>query len=279
MPVSADRIIQKLEEQKAEEGTLPRLLEFYQKLLQIQSRVGRRISVPNPDLDDDFINKRLGKGKPLIRFEELELDWLLLRDTFQEAITLFADYEDLFGVIPEEIIKSKPGRILTKKLARAWFRGSKLPPTLPGKDISENLITNLIHASFKPFLMSYSTALISMVEQEKWRRGYCPICGGNPDFSFLDMEKGGRWLVCSRCDAEWLFQRLQCPYCDCKEQNDLAYYTDNKRLYRLYTCEQCKHYLKAIDLRQAESEVLIPLERLLTLDFDRQAHENGYSSL
>ena len=35
------------------------------------------------------------------------------------------------------------------------------------------------------------------VDQEKWRRRYCPVCGGNPDIAYLDTERGSRWLVCS----------------------------------------------------------------------------------
>ena len=56
--------------------------------------------------------------------------------------------------------------------------------------------------------------------------------------------------MCSKCAAEWLFQRLECPYCGTQDQNTLAYFTDDKGLYRLYICEHCRHYLKAIDLRQ-----------------------------
>ena len=41
-------------------------------------------------------------------------------------------------------------------------------------------------------------------------------------------------------------------------------------------CDRCKNYLKAIDLRQAKSEVLLPLERLYTLDIDSQAQQYGY---
>jgi len=33
-----------------------------------------------------------------------------------------------------------------------------------------------------------------------------------------------------------------------------------------------------VDLRKVETDVLLPLERLLTLDMDRQAHEEGYGS-
>ena len=83
--------------------------------------------------------------------------------------------------------------------------------------------------------------------------------------------------MCSRCDAEWLFQRLECPYCGTKDQSTLAFFTDDKGLYRLYVCEQCRHYLKAIDLRKSEDEVLLPLERFLTPDIDAQAQQDGYT--
>jgi len=118
--------------------------------------------------------------------------------------------------------------------------------------------------------------LLPEVDQERWRRQYCPVCGGPPDFAYLDKDAGARWLLCSRCDAEWLFQRLQCPYCGSQDQSALAYFTDDEGLYRLYVCEQCKRYLKAIDLRQTESEILLPLERLLTFELDVQARGKGY---
>jgi formate dehydrogenase maturation protein FdhE len=47
-------------------------------------------------------------------------------------------------------------------------------------------------------------------------------------------------------------------------------------LYRLYVCEQCHKYIKAVDLRCSEPEVSLPLERIFTLDIDRQAEEKGY---
>jgi FdhE protein len=96
--------------------------------------------------------------------------------------------------------------------------------------------------------------------------------------AFLKRESGARWLLCSRCDTEWLFQRLECPYCGTQEQNALVFFTDEEELYRLYVCERCKCYLKAVDLRKTEAEVLLPLERLYTIDLDTQAVGKGYHS-
>ncbi|MBA7684396.1 Protein FdhE [subsurface metagenome] len=73
-----------------------------------------------------------------------------------------------------------------------------------------------------------------------------------------------------------LFQRLECPYCGNQNQAALAYFTDDEGLYRLYVCEQCHTYIKAVDLRRTESQVLLPLERVMTLDMDREGQEKGY---
>lgn len=131
----------------------------------------------------------------------------------------------------------------------------------------------------RPFLVNYSRALISLVDQATWRRSYCPICGGSPDFAYLEAERGARWLICSRCDAEWLFQRLQCPYCQTVDQKDLSYYSNDDEIYRLYVCDKCKHYLKTIDLRKAGSGTEVSVERLLTYELDVQASEYGYLPL
>jgi FdhE protein len=125
-------------------------------------------------------------------------------------------------------------------------------------------------------LTTQAEAYKKLVDQEQWRRGYCPVCGGKADFAFLDKEKGARWLLCSRCDTEWLFQRLECPYCGTTNQNELAYFTDDSELYRLYICQRCHTYLKAVDMRKTDSEILLPLERVLTADIDRQGQEKGY---
>ncbi|MCK4273244.1 MAG: formate dehydrogenase accessory protein FdhE [Dehalococcoidales bacterium] len=269
------KILEKLKKQEKEEGKLPLLLEFYKKLLQIQSRAQQRFGTPALALSHETIQKRLQNGRPLLRFNDLDLDWSLVQDVFAGVAAAFAGYPQLFGEIPEKLRKPEGGRLLTKKAAEAWFTGKELPRKIRD-GVGENILQAMIQATLQPFLAGYARALIDSVEQESWRRRYCPICGGSPDLSFLEKEHGARWLVCSRCDSEWAFQRLQCPYCGNQDQKTLAFFTDDKELYRLYVCEQCKCYLKAVDLRKSEPEILLPLERFYTLDLDAQAREYGY---
>jgi len=271
--VSSEEIIRTLEEMQKEGGTLSPLLTFYLKLLRLQSEAEQCFGIPKPGLTKEAIGKRIEQGQPLLTFAELDLDWALVRDTAERAAAVFAEHSELFGQVSESL---KTGQFLTKEAARGWFEGSKLPVPL-AENVSESLLGSIIHAALSPFLTSYAKALLGSIDFERWRRRYCPVCGGSPDFAFLDKANGSRWLLCPRCNAEWLFQRLACPCCGSQDQNALAYFIDDSGLYRLYVCERCKRYLKAVDLRQAKGEVLLPLERWLTLDIDAQAREWGYT--
>jgi len=274
---SDKEILKRLEEEGKKKGIPSRLLEFYQKLFRIQSRAEKSIGRAKTRLNRQTIDERLAHGQPLIDFDDLTIDRALLKDLFAEVTAIFTAYPDLFGKLPKSLREPKSHQTLPKKVAKTWFKGASLPATIAVDNIDEYfLLEAIIHATLKPFLTSHSKALISLVNQEHWRHKHCLICGGKPDFAFLDKERGARWLLCSRCDTEWLFQRLQCPYCGTQDQNKLAYFADDKGIYRLYVCEQCHKYIKAIDLRNAESEVPLPLERLLTLDMDIQAQEKGY---
>jgi len=270
-------ILKRLEEWGRKGECSPSFLEFYQRLFRIQSGVEQRIDIPQPTLTEKAALERLERGMPLISFDELALDWSLIQDVFAEVTAAFAGYPGLFGDLPESLSASLPRPILSTEIARAWFEGERLPATANDDEVNEQLRQAIVHATLKPFLVSHAKAVRDLVNQERWRRGYCPVCGGSPDLAYLEKKAGARWLLCSRCDTEWLFQRLECPYCSNQDQEALAYYTDDEGPYRLYICDKCHQYLKAFDLRKAKSEVLLPLERLFTLPLDAQAQELGYS--
>jgi len=271
-----DKMLRKLGGGTEKVEASPELVEFYQRLLRIQSVAEQRVGIPRLDLNSEAISERLDQGLPLIGFDELDLDWSLLQATFVEVTSAFAKHPKLFGPVPKNLVEIGGHHQYLKEAVRAWYKMTRLPTAVVPDGANEYLLEDIIQATLKPFLVGYSKVLLSSVNQERWRRGYCPICGASPDFAFLDKKHGSRWLLCSRCATEWLFQRLECPYCGTQDQNALSYFTDDKGLYRLYVCENCHMYIKAVDLRRTESEVLLPFECVMTLDIDRQAQEKGY---
>lgn len=268
-----DKILERLEEWQQKEGSLPEILESYRDLLRIQVRASASIPSPQPKQPLTEIGVQIRKGIPLLRWDALSIDWSIFQDLFQTAVTTIGEHTNSASKSLREVATDTS---LLQEATRAWYEGLPLSQWANPHAIDEELLAAAIHDATKPFLAAKAEALIGLVPQKQWRREYCPICGGKPDFAYLDKERGARWLLCSRCDTEWLFQRLQCPYCNTEDQNALAYFTDESELYRLYICKRCKSYLKAIDLRKTESEILLPLERVLTVDMDRQGQEEGY---
>ena len=272
------KILERLEAWERQDGSLPKSLEFYRRLLCIQSKAKSRINVPGLGLNSEVITNRAKTGQPLLEFDDLSIDWLLVRDILEEVAALFSGHSEISAEMPVNLKDSDSSVVAClKEVTKIWFEGAQLPAWIAVSGANETFWEFMMPAALRPFLTSHCKALLSSVNQESWRRGHCPICGGSPDFAFLDKERGARWLLCSQCDAEWLFQRLECPYCGTQDQDAMAYFTDDKGIHRLYVCEHCRHYLKAIDLRQIEGEALLPLERWLTLDIDAQAQKDGYS--
>jgi len=257
------KVLKKLDEWALQELSGP--IELYLRLVRLQTESKSDIELPDVLLPSEIISERLGNAIPLLTFDELVLDWSRIERLFHQVMSVINEYSST----------AEPNGIPLKKLARAWYDGKRLSKQAIDKDT----LTVAIHATMKPFLSKHADNLLPLIEQGKWRRGYCPVCGGQPNFAFLSKEQeGARWLLCPRCDANWLFQRLECPFCGNKDQKRLSYRSDDEGVYRLYLCEECKGYLKCLDLRRTQDDVVLQLEWITTLDLDRQACELGYQA-
>lgn len=268
-----NKILDKLQEWQQKEGSLPQFLELYKQLLLIQAEVKPNVPSNHHLLTKGEIDAMLIKGVPLLKWDALYIDWPICQTLFQKTATAIGEQtESAYKGLKDVAFDITA----LKEIAKAWYEGSSLSSRENTYDMAEELLSAAVHCAIRPFLAAQAKILLESIVQEKWRRRYCPVCGGKPDFAFIDKEKGARWLLCSRCDTEWLFQRLECPYCGTTNQKELAYYTDDQELYRLYICQKCHTYLKTIDLRKTETEILLPLERVMTVDMDRQGQEKGY---
>jgi len=271
---TSSQILKKLEEWQEREAISSSFLEFYKGLLSIQAWAEERIKLPESSLSKKVASHRIVSGLPLLKFNELDLDWSLVDKVFRKVTKIFTSFPELLGEVPRSLtgVNSR----LPKKVVKAWLNEAYLPNKIAGNNVNKQLLSTIVHATLKPFLTTYSKALISIVEQNRWRRGYCPICGGSPDIAFLEKEVGARWLMCFRCDAHWRFQRLECPSCSNQDCKSLSYFSDDTGVYRLYVCDKCHTYLKTIDLRNTKEDISLSLERLMTLDMDVQGQKKGY---
>ena len=271
----------RLKEVQFEENEMPQFAELYYELWRIQdncSQMDVEVSAPTRTL----LAERIRHGIPLLPFSEFIPDWNRVKTLFKSVID-WAARDTESDKLAMEMENQALNRIadddtLFQEAVEAWYRGHSLDGFANVHGVEAGLLVSTLGAALKPFLRAYSRIMLPDVEQELWRRRYCPVCGGTPDFACLEKQAGARMLLCSRCDTEWLFQRLECPYCGNQDQHLLAFFTDGQMpgLYRLYVCDSCHTYIKAIDLRLAKEELYLPLERTLTLDLDQQARDRGY---
>ncbi len=106
--------------------------------------------------------------------------------------------------------------------------------------------------------------------------GYCPICGNFPDLAILD-EKGKRHLKCSFCSHQWVTKRMGCSFCGNQDPDKQHYFFSNdEKEYRVNVCDDCKNYIKVVDLRQITRFFYPGLEIITTLHLDMKAKEKGY---
>jgi len=276
MKATKKSILEELSEQELKIGSLPVLLEFFKKLVEIQTKIEEEIRVPRRTLNPESIRTKIIQGNVLLKFEDLRIDLRQLDRAFKEIASLYKDFPVVFSAIPERFLELDISGPAGKDMVKTWYEGRIIQTGLPAENGDYPLVMSIVSAAMNPFLSVESAGLQEFLEPERWRRGYCPVCGGNPDFAYIAEDTSARWLVCSRCDTEWLFQRLQCPFCGNYNQNTLSFFTDESNAHRLYVCDNCHHYLKAADLRQLKIKHCIPLERINTLDLDRQAREKGY---
>ncbi len=220
--------------------------------------------------------------QPLLRSFALEVDW-------NEAVALA-------GTVLEVLRQHRPDLIeylgpVSALISQAESFAAVATPFLDGHTLplpearatmaleSGALLQFVVLYALRPTLRAYAAALAS-VDFEKWQRGTCPVCGGLPDFAALVQKpEGGRVLLCSRCDTEWTFPRVACPFCGNVDSAQQGYYpVGEDQVYRLYTCEHCHSYLKTVDARAAAHPLPLTAERVLTIELDGEAARSGYRS-
>jgi formate dehydrogenase accessory protein FdhE len=207
----------------------------------------------------------------LLSFDQLPVQAEQLAEWVSAVAQVLSDYDP---ELAEQTLPGSPTECLT--LARQRFEGGQLASKLGEAQDKSTLAQTSVDLALRPYLEWAADQVSSRVDQRRWKRGYCPVCGGPPDLATLDEESGARHLLCSRCDSQWDYRRLGCPFCETADHTKLAYYPSEDGVYRLYVCRECRHYLKTIDLRETTRAVVLPAERITTVAIDMAAQREGY---
>jgi FdhE protein len=261
------RALDALEKAKARHEDLLPYLDFYTALLREQFEFKAALAA-EPGIHAETIREqRLTDGVAQLTFEQLGVEAESLAALVVRLWDAMVSHNPEWAGQREALDPDDLLALVRKEFEiQAPFKAP--PPT----DATPTEV--LIRLALSPYLQRVAEVILPLLDLKRWRRGYCPVCGGQPHFSALRGE-GERSLLCSRCNAEWPFARVQCPFCGSADHSQLTYYPSEDGVYRLYVCQACRRYLKTIDLRQAEGRVLA-VEPILTVGMDLSAREEGY---
>ncbi len=252
----------------------PDLAPYYElhcRLLELQEKAKEEIAATIEMADQGALQMSVHQGLPLVSFAQLPIEAEQFAELALHIAQMLTEYDVEVG---ERTLPSDS--VAWVSLAQQWFETGQTAEEPSEESQEETLAFKSAGLALKPYLEWVAEQVLPQVDQEHWRRGYCPICGGAPDLSTLDEETGARRLLCSRCNSQWLYRRVGCPFCETSDHTKLAYYPSEDKVYRLYICQECRRYLKTIDLREAKREMLLPVERVTTVAMDAAAQQEGY---
>ena len=268
----AQRALEALEQAAERDERLSTYYTFQRTLLQELDKAKANLSASLELADEEALEARLAQGLPLIGFAQLPIEEKVFAELVAQIAEILLEYDpDLTSAaLPET-----PSACYA--LAEQRFEKNQANAEGKGAQAQPSLAEMAVDLALRPYLEWAAEQTLRHVEQEGWKRPYCPVCAGAPDFAALQTEAGARHLVCSRCNSEWLYPRVKCPFCGNADHAKLYYYPSDDQVYRLYVCQACNRYLKTIDLREVEADVLLPVERITTVAMDAAARSEGYT--
>ncbi|MCX5909594.1 MAG: formate dehydrogenase accessory protein FdhE [Deltaproteobacteria bacterium] len=244
---------------------LGELLKFYEKLCQAQFAFKAELEEYDNSGHLKEINPTyLAEGSPQLTFDELKMGATPFMPLFRNLVDLLNKYT----VFPPSCAAGpRPDTIL--EYAREIFasRGSLAISGQPA-----DLFRTAAGFTLGPYLQRACESIMPRIEASLWHRGFCPVCGGWPCFAALNVEfDSPRTLLCSRCNGEWSYRRVGCPFCG--GNHPQIYYPSEDGKYRLYVCDNCSRYLKTVDLRETGPDICLPAECIVTVSMDLAVQE------
>ncbi|MEN6467197.1 MAG: formate dehydrogenase accessory protein FdhE [Syntrophaceae bacterium] len=294
MSKKLNEILQNIEDYKNENPHYKELLEMLEEILILREEFRRKITHDVFGIEQALVVSKLSGGLPLIDFTAGKFDLEQPKEYFMALLKIAERFhpEETKAVLQE----MESGEVDYESMVRDTFIA---PPPEPAEaaesaDATEtdnetegeqpddenrgfDLIGFFLEESLRPAMELTAERYASIIPNSGWSEGYCPVCGKDPKIGTLKEEEGRKFLFCNQCGTEWLFRRINCPFCGNEEQKNLSYFTVNSdERYRVDVCDACKRYVKIVDLRNSNKDADLDVEDIATLHLDMLANEEGY---
>jgi FdhE protein len=239
-------------------------IELVGALRRIQTRIATATV-----LSVEEMAARLSSGQPLITFDRLPIDWTEARLLFRQVTDVLRRHDAVEAPAAarlHEIARSPE----LPDLARRWFDSGSCEGGL-------DMLDEVLAWALRPFLVRTAEVLQQRAGFGGWKRGICPVCGGEPDFACIT-NAGERLLICCRCQAHWPTEPFACPFCGEADRQRITSFATPDGTYRVTACQSCKRYLKTLDGRRAGRTVMPAVDAIATLPLDAVVMQRGFTN-
>lgn len=283
------REITELRQIKALQPELGDAVDMHIALFDLQRRVQSRVSLPWLSLDEDRVHRQQASGDPLLRFEEIPLNWTDFRLMVRQTTDILQRFEALDPDDHQQIqALARDGHAL-EPVVKQWYASSAArhpaeaavgvaaAPIVTADESAAlpAMLHQVLALAIRPFLVRCSEALVPRLDLSGWSHGYCPLCGWDPELAVIT-PTAERLLLCGRCSSSWKFDPIACPFCGNADRTRITSFATRDGRYRLAGCDDCHKYIKAYDGRHATRPVLPAVDAVAMLPLDAEAIRKGY---
>jgi FdhE protein len=284
-PPSMDRVKEQVELQLKKDNNLANLFEVYTGILAVQLDYLKKIDA-SVNLSEEEIKECFRNEKFLMSGSKMKIDTKLFKELLSsvcEAINERSPEAPASLLALSEADEFREEKIQKFLQEIALFSKQELEQFVEETEmdkrtgLNSEIISFVILMSLSPFYSSYMKEVREKTDFTIWRQSYCPVCGQTAVIARHRHEDGARILECWLCHAEWVFPRMECPYCSNKDQKKLRFfYLPDDKARQVHVCESCKKYLKTIDSKLTGTDVLLDIEAIATGYLDMLAKKEGY---
>lgn len=240
------------------------------ELINAVRRIQMRVATAAVTFSAEEIARRLSTGQPLIDFDRLPVDWNEARLLFRQVTDVLRRHDALDAAGAARLHEVGRSQALPE-LARHWYDRER------GSDPSIEMLDEVLAWSLRPFLVRTANVVQPSTGFGAWKRGVCPVCGGEPDFACIT-HTGERQLVCGRCQTRWPTDPFTCPFCGEQDKQRITSFATRDGTYRVTACQSCRRYLKTLDGRRAGRAVMPALDAIATLPLDAVVMQRGFTN-
>ena len=278
-PRAEPREILELKQIKIAQPELASAVDMQVALVEMQRRVQGRVPLPWIQPDPAWVTAQQQAGRPLVRFQDIPLEWSDFRLTFRQTADILVRFDALERPDYNAIVSMGRDGDTLQPIVGQWYAVSsglsdseslaRTPPDAPAS------LEQVLVLALRPFLTRCAEAIAQRVDLSSWTHGHCPFCGWEPDFAAIT-PSAERRLICGRCAGQWAFGAYTCPFCSNDDRALVTSFATRDGKYRVYACDICRRYLKAYDGRSATRPVMVSVDSIATLPLDAAAIQRGY---